>query len=193
MTTKTLAAKAGTIAMVLLATACGGGSENGGSGASSGTGGSGGGSGGSGGGTFTPATPPADVCSLLTLTDVQAVLPTASAGVIEPTADTPDIWNRICKWEGGAGSAESIELVVFGATTKDGLTGLQVMASGLGSTSTPVSGLGDSAAYWEEGTSDVGLVALQGSQAVDVTAYFFTQFPTADQLKPLVSKVLGEI
>ena len=61
-----------------------------------------------------------------------------------------------------------------------------------GKTNTPVSGLGTEAHYWVS-DSDNGLWALNGSVSVDVTAYFLSPMPTADQLQPLVAKVLSEI
>jgi hypothetical protein len=38
-----------------------------------------------------------------------------------------------------------------------------------------------------------GLWALKAPYSVDTTAYFFNAFPTADQFKPLVVKVLGQL
>jgi hypothetical protein len=161
-----------------------------------GSGGSGASGGGSGGGGFTPATPPSDVCSLLSLADVQVFFPAAVAAMPLPVNDpTPDVWARICSYEPKPNdkSVDHVELVVQGATTSQGLVLLSVMVDGLGSKKTPVSGIGEKASYWEQDTSDVGLVAKQGSYAVDVTAYFMTPFPTQDQLAVAVKKVLGEL
>ena len=154
-------------------------------------GGGGGGSGGSG--SFKPATAPADVCSLLTLADVQAVLPGALPGVVVPTTDYPDVWVRDCQWADSAGFA-SVELVIQGALTSRGDQGLDVLVTtGPGNgQKTPVSGLGDKAMYWVDMT-DQGLVAKHGSYAISVTAYLFNQAPTEAQLAPLVLKAMGEL
>ena len=154
--------------------------------------GAGGGNGG-GGGPFKPATPISDICSLLTTSDVQAILPGAQPGTEQQTPDTAafGFWSRDCKWDVSDTSVQSIELVIFGATTEQGLAGIKAAAQS-GNTNTPVSGLGSEAHYWIE-DSDNGLWALNGSVSVDITAYFLSPMPTADQLQPLVGKVLGEI
>jgi hypothetical protein len=151
--------------------------------------------GGGGGGAFTPATPPSDVCSLLTLADVQAIQPGSLAGVEQPTADTSAVgfWARDCAWDDGGTTGTSVDLVVFGATTQQGLAGIKLAASS-GDVNTPVSGLGTDAHHWQDTTNNTsGVWALDGSQSVDVTAYFFTPAPPEAQFHPLVAKVLGEI
>jgi hypothetical protein len=178
----------------------GGGSATGGStatGGSNATGGSSGASanGGAGGSTnFVAASPPADVCALLTLTDVQTILPGAGAGAPEPVADTPDTWSRICKWK--ASGIASVDLVVFGAKTEQGLQALTIMATtGPGNgPKTPVTGLGDRAVYWENsGINTRGLTAQKGSYSADVTAYFVDPAPTQAQLTPLVQQALDHL
>jgi len=131
---------------------------------------------------------------MLTLSDVQGLFPGAMSGEEQQSPPTEDLgfWSRDCKWEGNPTSV-SIELVVFGATTRDGLAGVKIAAS-TGTTNTLVSGLGDEAHYWEEeavGTN--GLWALKGSYSVDVTAYFFDPFPPEPLFHPLVEKALGEL
>lgn len=150
---------------------------------------------GGGGGAFTPATPPADVCGLLTLADVQAIQPGSLPGVEQPTGDTSSygFWARDCAWDDGGTTGTSVELVVFGATTQQGLAGIKAAASS-GDVNTPVSGLGTEAHLWQDTTHNTGgLWALDGSQSVDVTAYFFPAFPPESQFHPLVAKVLAEI
>src|SRR5262245_59979587 len=117
------------IALASLAWGCGGG-------------GGGGGADGGGGG-FTPASPPADVCGLLTLADVQAAMPGAVAGVEEQTPNTADLgfWSRICHYDDAVVTSRSLELVIFGGTTAKGLTSIKLAAAS-GKTNTPVSGLG---------------------------------------------------
>lgn len=173
-------ARGGFLVSVLL-TACGGG------------GGSGGAADG-GGGAFSPAQPPSDICSLLTPSDIQTILPGVGPGAEQQTPDTSSLgfWSRDCKWQVSDMSAQSVELVIFGATTAQGLAGIKLAAQS-GKINTPVTGLGDEAHYWEQDTTDNGLWAIRGSSSVDVTAYFFTPFPTEAQLHPLVAKVLGEI
>jgi hypothetical protein len=188
-----------TLLGMLLATACSSEGGKGGTGGAAGAGAGGSGTGGSS--SFTPATPPADVCALLTLEDVQTLTPTAQAGVEEPTGDTTaaGFWSRICKYEASATPSHSVELVVFGALTEDGFQGIKLAASA-GKVNDPVSGVGDEAHYWEDDsispgkTSTNGLWALDSPYAVDITNYFFpTTFPNADQMKPLVVKALGQL
>lgn len=162
------------------------------SGASGNSGNNAGGTGG-GGGAFQPATPISDVCSLLTISDVQTVLPGARPGAEQQTPDTAayGFWSRDCKWDVSDTSVQSIELVVFGATTEQGLLGIKAAAQSH-KTNSSVSGLGTEAHFWAEDT-DNGLWALNGSVSVDITAYFLTPMLTEAQLHPLVAKVLGEI
>ena|SRR5436190_3031976 len=165
----------------MLVTACSSGDDGG-----SATGGGGGSS------TFTPGTKPADICALLTLAEVQTVLPTATAGVEEPTGDNTDLgfWADICKYDAGN---QSLELVVFVALTEAGLQGIKLAAAS-GDVNTPVSGVGTEAHHWEDTASGTGgLWALDSPYSVDITNYFPPTQPTADQMKPLVSKVLGEL
>jgi hypothetical protein len=149
------------------------------------------GAGGEGG--FTPTTPITDVCSLLTLADIQTVLPAARPGAEQLTPDTSDIgfWSRDCNWDVSDTSVEAIELVIFGATTEQGLAGIKAAALS-GRTNSPVAGLGEDARYWVDDVTG-GLWAFDGSLSVDITAYFLTPMPTEEQLHPLVAKVLGEI
>jgi hypothetical protein len=157
-------------------------------------GGGGGGGDGGGGGGFSPAQPPSDICSLLAPADIQTILPGVGAGAEQQTPDTSSLgfWSRDCKWQVSATAGQSVELVIFGATTAQGLAGIKLAAQ-TGTVNTSVTGLGDEAHYWEQDTTDNGLWALRGSYSVDVTAYFFTPFPTEAQLQPLVAKALGEI
>jgi len=68
------------------------------------------------------------------------------------------------------------------------------LAAQSGQVNTPVSGLGDEAHYWEDGTNGTnGLWAQKAPYSVDTTNYFIKPFPTADQFKPLVVKALGQL
>lgn len=145
------------------------------------------------GGTFTASAPISDVCSLLTVADIQTVLPGARAGVEQATPPTSDLgfWSGDCKWDVSDTLVQAVELVIFGATTEQGLAGLKAAARS-GKTNTPVSGLGSEAHFWADDL-DNGVWALSGSLSVDVTTYFLTPMPTEEQLHPLVAKVLGEV
>ena len=151
------------------------------------------GSAGGDGGAFKPATPISDVCSLLTVSDVETILPGARPGVEQQTPPTADLgfWSRDCKWDVSDTSVQAIELVIFGATTEQGLLGLKAAAHS-GKTNSSVSGLGTDARFWAEDT-DNGLWALNGSVSVDITAYFLSPMLTEAQLHPLVAKVLDQI
>jgi hypothetical protein len=156
-------------------------------------GGGGGGTADGGGGAFTAAAPLTGVCGLLTTADIQTVMPGAIDGVEQQTANTDSLgfWSRDCKWDDATTATHSLELVVFGATTAQGLSSIRLAAAS-GQTNTPVSGLGTEAHYWVDGTHGTnGLWALEGSRSVDVTAYFFSPIPTEAQLHPLVAKGLG--
>ena len=166
-----MARSGGLLAAALLAASCGGGSS-----------------------AFKAATPPSDVCSLLTTGDIAAIQPMTTAGVEQQTADTSSVgfWSRDCAWNPSSGGT-SVELVIFGATSQQGLAGIKAAASS-GDVNMPVSGLGTEAHYWQDTTNTVnGLWAIDGSLSVDVTAYFFTPFPPEAALHPLVAKVLGEL
>lgn len=143
------------------------------------------------GSDFTPAPPPVDPCGLLTVADAQMIVPDAQAGVLDPgPPDGPDFWSRDCAWH-SASTGDSVDLVLFGALSENGLVGIEAAAAS-GDVNTPVTGLGDEAHYWQDtpqGTN--GVWALSGSVSVDVTAYFVTPFPTADQIRPLVAKGLA--
>jgi hypothetical protein len=145
------------------------------------------------GGTFTPSAPISDVCSLLTISDIQTVMPGARPGVEQATPPTSDLgfWSRDCKWDVSDTSVQAVELVIFGANTEQGLAGIKAAARS-GKTNTSVGGLGSEAHYWVD-DSDNGVWAQNGSLSVDVTTYFLTPMPTEGQLHPFVAKVLGEI
>lgn len=179
--------------------AAGGNADGGGAGGGGAGGGgtsSGGAGGGSGGSTaFAPATPPSDVCALLTLADVQAVLPNARPGVEQQTGDNTALgfWARDCKWDVSDTSTVALELVVFGALNESGLQAIKLAAQS-GPVNNPVSGVGDEAHYWADTANGTnGLWSLKAPYSVDTTAYFFKTFPTADQFKPLVVKALGQL
>jgi hypothetical protein len=177
--------KLSTIVMLALsATGCSSSDKDGGNATGDGGGGSGGSS------SFTPGNVPSEVCALITLADVQTILPTATAGVEEPTADNSAVGfqSRICKYDAGN---QSVELEVFIALTQAGLDGIELAAQS-GDVNVPVDGVGDEAHFWENNDVNTGgLWALQSPYSVDITNYFPPAFPTADQMKPLVVKALA--
>src|SRR5262245_30086132 len=85
-----------------------------------------------GGGSSAPpfkaaSAPPADVCSLLTIDEVQTLLPGARAGVAQQTQDTShlEFWLRECKWDLNDTSAQAVDFVINGAMTPGGLAGIK--------------------------------------------------------------------
>jgi hypothetical protein len=148
--------------------------------------------GGGGGGGFMPATPPADVCAMLTLADVQGLQPSSTAGVEQQTGDNTSLgfWARDCKWDGGS---TSVELVVFGALNAQGLAGIKAAARSGKVLNMAVSGLGTEAHYWQDQMDVSGLWAISGFYSVDVTSYFITPYPAEASFHPLVAKALGQL
>jgi hypothetical protein len=150
---------------------------------------------GGGSGTFTPATQVADICSLLALSDVQAILPTAMDGATQATLATNDVFSQECDWNDSSATAMAVTLVVEGALTSQGAAEINiVLTADQGSTQhMAVTGLGDRAEYINfSGTSQL-LGARVGSYLVEVTAYLFTPDVTEAQLHPLVAKVVGQL
>ncbi len=161
--------------------------------------GGGGGRAGTGGaspsGTFTPAVEPAAPCPLLSLADVQTILPAAGAGVPQPGSTSPEGWGLECDWKVTALGGPDVSLVVVGVVTSDGIAdldrGLQSVAYD-GASSMAVSGLGDAAEYTDSTNFQI-LAARTGAYLIQVTVDFVTPDVTAAQLRPLVAKVLGEL
>jgi hypothetical protein len=120
-------------------------------------------------------------------------MPGARPGVEQATPPTSDLgfWSRDCKWDVSDTSVQAVELVIFGATSEQGLAGIRAAARS-GKTNSSVAGLGEEARYWVD-DSDNGLWVLDGSLSVDVTGYFLTPMPTEEELHPLLAKVLGEV
>jgi hypothetical protein len=156
------------------------------------------GTGGAGGsGPFTPAVEPADVCALLSLADIETILPTAGAGVPQPNSTSPDGWGVECDWKDTApASGSTASLVVVGVLSSAGIADLdrgpQSLAAGATPSSAAVVGLGDTAEYADL-TNAQALEAVAGSYDVEVTVTFRNPAVTAVQLRPLVARVLGEI
>ncbi len=144
-----------------------------------------------GGDKFTPATPPASICALLTSDDVATLLPGATGGEY-PISFTSDRWTGDCIWFPTQSAIPMLELAAYGATTLQGLVGLRPPDDPV-SVRTPVTGLGAAAQYWEQGGTANGLWALEGSTSINLTAYLFTPSLTEAQLHPLVAKVLGQL
>ncbi len=153
---------------------------------------------GSSGASF-PAAPPADVCSVLSPTDVRTLLPTAAAGVPSQSASSSDFWMLECDWHDGAsaGSSQEVSLVVYGALTATGNSDLDAAlarsADGA-EQSMPVSHVGEQAVYADFASPyDVhqSLGARSGGYWVTVTAWNFPALCGATQLEAPVIKALG--
>jgi hypothetical protein len=147
----------------------------------------------SGGGPFTPTTPIADVCSMLALADVQALLPGAPAGAPLTLDDTADIWTRGCAWQA---NGMAVTLIVEGPLTSSGnlVLGFAVDATSNGTTqATAVSGVGDKAAYLNNPGLDQILNARKGSDVVSLAASVFTAEVPEASLQPLVVEALGQL
>jgi hypothetical protein len=150
---------------------------------------------------FAPAAQPADVCSVLTLADVQTVFATAAPGAAAQSATSSDFWMLECDWHDGAASATSqeVSLVVYGALTSTGDADLDaaLARSGDGAQQAmPVSHVGEQAVYADfAGPYDVhqSLGARSGPYWVSLTAWNFPSLCAAPQLDPLVVKALGEL
>ena len=145
-----------------------------------------------GGGTFTPATPPASACALLTPADVATIFPDAMPGSGYPISGTSDLWSGGCIWLSNQPSSELLDLIIYGAKTFQGFKSLAVPPD-TGTVTTPVTGLGTSARYWEQVSVGTGLWALEGTWSAILNAYLFTPPRTEAQLHPLVAKVLGQL
>jgi hypothetical protein len=148
-------------------------------------------------GGFTPATQPADVCSLLPLLDIKTVLPTAAAGVARPGMTMPDQWKQECDWIDNRGLyvSPAIGLFLEGAVTPQGNSNLDVEFVSIGGgpmQGTAVGGLGTKALYFNvlNGMSQF-LEARTGSYLVSVEADNFPSPVSEAQLEPLVRKVIS--
>jgi hypothetical protein len=130
---------------------------------------------------------------LLTLADVQASFPAATAGVEYMGADEPDHWARSCAW----GPFDyHIHIAVLGALTEDYLDWLRgrIHTGFTGETIETLSGLGDDAAYFEDPSLGWrGIRAVSGSHGVDLTDYGAVPPPTEEQMATLVRKVLAAL
>jgi hypothetical protein len=150
--------------------------------------------GGSSGTPFSPTTPVADVCGMLALSDVQTLLPGATAGAPLAPDDTADSWSRGCAWQGSGGMA--ITLLVDGALTSNGLLVLSTVVDANSSSTTQataVSGVGDKAVYLvNQGLGQI-LNALKGSNVVSLAVYNFTPEVPEASLQPLVVEALGKL
>jgi hypothetical protein len=145
-----------------------------------------------------PAPEPADVCSLLTLADVQSILPTAVPGVASTGAPNSDIWGIECDWEG---SSSGVSLLVEGAKAPAALSVFDLAIQGAEVATTgvqimPISDVGDEAVYVDDTRMNAvkqELQAASGNYWVGLIAAGFTTPVTLVQLQPLVVKVLNSL
>jgi hypothetical protein len=149
--------------------------------------------GGNGGAPFTAATPVADVCSMLALSDVQVLVPGAPAGAPLAPSDDADVWGRTCAWQAGG---QGVSLLVAGALNSKGDvvldTTVEATSNGMRQ-ATAVSGLGDKAVYLNNIGLDQILNAKKGSEVVSVAAYGFTPEAPEASLQPLVVEALAKL
>jgi len=151
----------------------------------------------SNGGTagFPITSPVANVCTLLTLSEAQGVVPTVNTFAVDPTQDTADSWSRICHFANSQNSPfTNLDLVIQGALTDRGGVALQsLLSTGLGSSHTAVSGVGEQAVFFDQTGTDQGLIAKSRGYLVDVTVYFASPAATAQQLTPAVNAAIGRL
>jgi hypothetical protein len=143
---------------------------------------------------FMPATPVADVCGMVALSDVQVLLPAAPAGTALPPDDNGDVWMRGCAWQTWG---LSVSLIVQGALTSNGKLTIDFaveITSNSTTQATPVPGLGDAAVYLDnQPLNDQILNARKGSQLVSVAAYSYSSPVPESSLQPLVVEALGKL
>jgi hypothetical protein len=147
-----------------------------------------------GGAAFTPTTPVADVCSMLALSDVQVLLPGASAGMPLAPEDNADVWIRGCVWQA---RGLSVSLLVQGALSSNGSLVLDTEVDATSNSTsqvTAVSGVGDKAVYRNnQPLNDQILNARKGSEVVSVGAYSYSSPVPESSLQPLVLEALGKL
>lgn len=133
------------------------------------------------------------LCGLLSFADLQPLLPGTARGAPKTSVYSADLVTRLCRYTTASSSTPAVELVVWGALNSAGDQVLDLAMKNLGTSRTAVSGLGDRASYWEQGSSNNGLVARKGPYAVDVTAYGFAPLVKQELLDPPVRKALGAV
>ena len=144
---------------------------------------------------FTPAAPPADICSLLALADVQTIFPTAQHLYRGSAVMTmPDVWTAECQWN----DASLLYVVLFlqGALTPRAIADLDVGYETVdpgGAPKVEVSGVGERAFYVDDTGRVQILQARTGSYLVNLAAVLFTPDVTEAQLRPLVQRVISRL
>jgi hypothetical protein len=141
-----------------------------------------------------PAVMPAEICAMLTVADLQALLPTAGSGVEEDPLPGPPFWELGCQWDGPQGD---VQLSLAGAVTTAGNAELDVDVSYIfpdGSTSSlPVSGVGSEAHYVNYSGESQSLRSKLGPYLVTIVADGFTPDVPEATLQPVVAKVLSQL
>jgi hypothetical protein len=130
---------------------------------------------------------------LLTLADVQTILPNAGAGrYLDPLGSDSahPTWTVGCQWDSDAGY---VVLTIVGFTTADSLAIGGVIPDG-GAGSMVVSGVGQRAAYGNDpGQFRQSLDTTLGSYSIGLTAYSVVPDVSEAALEPLVLKIIREI
>ncbi len=144
-------------------------------------------------GFFPAPFPSGSPCALLTVADVQTILPSSRAGrYLDPLgADAAHpTWTVGCQWDSGAGY---VVLGIIGYTTADSLAIGGVIPNG-GAGSMVVSGVGRRAAYVDDpGQFRQFLETTLGSYSIGLTAYSVVPDVSEAALEPLVLKIIREI
>jgi hypothetical protein len=141
--------------------------------------------------------PPPDICGLLTMADVQTLLPDADS-TSRPGPWNPDgaaYWFDSCDWGNAANPAGALELTLVGALTPEGATILDenLTDPDLTRRAQLVSGVGTQAAYIDFAGGPQVLNVRFKSYEIELTAASITPDVTEDLLHPLAVKVVGEL
>ena len=152
---------------------------------------------------FVPAPwPPPQICSVLTLADVQTISANAGQGQMDdPETPAPGSsrWVVGCAWTDRTTSPfKIVRLELDGALTPEGYAELVVDGfiddhPDANVQTTAVTGVGSAAAYIDDVTISQSLFARVKGYRVGVTASSFTPDVLEAALQPLVVKVIGQL
>lgn len=141
------------------------------------------------GGPFVPASIPANVCAMLSPTDIGALVSAPGTGVISDDLTNEYGWMRGCSWPGGVGSAQ---LTIVGVTSVDAFSSLIGYPGG--DDSVQVANLGEGAAYTEIPTALYdGLEAVWHSYDIILSTSGVIRSGTQDDFVPPVRKVIAQL
>jgi len=141
---------------------------------------------------FQKTEPVSNVCTLLSLADVQSLAPGLTTATEQPPKSSQDVWTRSCRFSASNGMVH-VDLVVSGALTASGDQQLADNVSGAPIPEvevTVVNGLGDRAVYTNNVFYGSGLTAKQGGYEVGVGTVISSSI---SELDLLVRSVLGRL